>query len=91
MALYQVIILAPAAEALAAIANENERGSVKDALGKLLDRPDNPNPYKAKERKEGWEVYVGRWKVTYEIRRIELVVYVHNIKESPSLKFDYRY
>ena len=36
-------------------------------------------------------MHVGRWKITYELRQIELVVYVHNIKERPSLGFDYRY
>lgn len=87
---YKVIVLASAAEALASIAGDVERGLVKQALGKLIDRPDDPKPYEAKERREGWELYVGRWKVTYEIRRIELVVYVHNIKERRSLKFVYR-
>jgi mRNA-degrading endonuclease RelE of RelBE toxin-antitoxin system len=91
MAFYRVIVLAPANEGLEKIGNEEERAAVKDALAKLLDHPDEPAPYEAKERKEGWELHVGRWKVTYEIRKIELVVYVHTIKESPSWKFDYRY
>lgn len=89
--MFQVILLAPAADALSAISSSKERDLVKDALSKLGDDPDSPAPYTAKERREGWEMCVGRWKVTYEIRRIELVVYVHNIKEKPSLKFDYRY
>lgn len=88
--MYRVILLAPAAEALAKIANVKEHSTVKDALGKLLDKPDAPVPYLFKERRDGWEMYVGRWKVTYELRRIELVVYVHNIKESPSLAFRYQ-
>ncbi len=87
---YRVIVLAPAAEVLETIADVREHGLVKQALGKLNDQPDAPEPYTAKKRREGWELYVGRWKVTYEIRAIELVVYVHNIKERPSLKFDYR-
>jgi mRNA-degrading endonuclease RelE of RelBE toxin-antitoxin system len=90
MAVYRVILLAPAADALASISDVHERDLVKDALGKLADSPDDPAPYTAKERKEGWELYVGRWKAVYEIRGIELVVYVHNIKEKPSLRFDYR-
>ena len=89
--MFQVILLAPAAEALSAMSSSKERDLVKDALSKLGDDPDSPAPYTAKERREGWEMYVGRWKAIYEIRRIELVVYVHNIKEKPSLKFDYRY
>jgi mRNA-degrading endonuclease RelE of RelBE toxin-antitoxin system len=90
MAGYRVIILPLAAEGLSSIQSENERNRVKDALGQLLERPENPKPYEAKERKAGWEMHVERWKITYEIRRIELVVYVHAIKESPSWAFDYR-
>ncbi|MGA3300365.1 MAG: hypothetical protein ABSD87_09785 [Candidatus Acidiferrales bacterium] len=90
MAGYRVIILPPAADGLNSIPSASELVRVKDALGKLLERPENPKPYEAKERKGAWEMHVGRWKVTYEIRRIELVVYVHAIKESPSWAFDYR-
>jgi len=87
---YRVILLAPAADALSSTSSSKEQDVVKDALSKLADTPESPAPYKAKERGEGWEMYVGRWKAIYEIRHIELVVYVHNIKEKPSLKFDYR-
>jgi mRNA-degrading endonuclease RelE of RelBE toxin-antitoxin system len=90
MAPYRVVILAPAYEGWKEITDEAESNAVKDALDKLSDHPDRPNPYRAKERKDGWEMHVGRWKVTYEIRKIELVVYVHTIGESPSWKFDYR-
>jgi mRNA-degrading endonuclease RelE of RelBE toxin-antitoxin system len=91
MALYRVVVLAPAYEGWKDIRDERERDAVEDALAKLHDHPDEPDPYPAKERKDGWEMHVGRWKVTYEIRRIELAVFVHTIKESPSWKFDYRY
>lgn len=91
MALYRVIVLLPAYKAWEEIDSEQERDAIRDALAKLIDHPDRPVPYPAKERKDGWEMHVGRLKVTYEIRRIELVVYVHTIKESPSWKFDYRY
>ena len=87
--MYRVILLAPAADALSSISSSKEQDLVKNALSKLADSPESPAPYKAKERREGWEMYVGRWKVIYEIRRIESVVYVHDIKEKPSLKFDY--
>jgi hypothetical protein len=89
-AVFRVILLAPAAQALAAITDTCEHATVEAALEKLNDQPGQPAPYAAKERREGWEMYVGRWKVIYEIRPIELTVYVHNIKERPSLRFDYR-
>jgi mRNA-degrading endonuclease RelE of RelBE toxin-antitoxin system len=88
--LYRVIILAPAQEGLDQIPM-GEADAVLAALGKLLTHPEEPKPYRFKQRREGWEMYVGRWKITYELRRIELIVYVHGVKESPSLAFDYRY
>jgi len=89
--LYVVIMLAPANVGLASIPSEDERSAVKKALETLKERPEKPEPYRYKRRKDGWEMHVGRWKITYELRQIELVVYVHNIKERPSLGFDYRY
>jgi len=91
MPVYRVVVLAPAYEGWQRITEEREHSAVKDALGKLLEHPEEPDPYKAKKRSEGWEMHVGRWKVKYEIRPIELVVYVHTITESPSWKFDYRH
>lgn len=91
MATYRVILLAPAAQALEGISDAHEHDSVKHAAGSLGENPDSPANYAYKKRREGWELYVGRWKITYEIHLIELVVYVHNIKERPSLRFDYRY
>lgn len=88
---YRVVVLSPAYEGWAAIRDAKERDAVEDALAKLVDHPDRPVPYRAKERKDGWEMHVGRLKVTYEIRPIELIVYVHTIQESASWKFDYRY
>jgi mRNA-degrading endonuclease RelE of RelBE toxin-antitoxin system len=87
---FRVILLAPAAQVLQAVTDVREQASLKDALEKLSDQPQQPQPYAAKQRREAWEMYVGRWKVIYEIRPIELGVYVHNIKDRPSLKFDYR-
>jgi mRNA-degrading endonuclease RelE of RelBE toxin-antitoxin system len=88
---YRLVVLSPAYEGWAAISDAKEREAVEDALAKLVDHPDRPAPYTAKERKEGWEMRVGRLNVAYEIRKIELVVYVHTIQERPSWKFDYRY
>jgi mRNA-degrading endonuclease RelE of RelBE toxin-antitoxin system len=87
---YRVVVLAPAYEGWKAITDVAESDTVREALDKLGEHPEAPAPYRAKERKDGWEMHVGRWKVTYEIRKIESVIYVHTIRESPSWKFDYR-
>jgi mRNA-degrading endonuclease RelE of RelBE toxin-antitoxin system len=89
--LYRVILLPRAVAGLERIADSRERESVKAAIGTLIDDPLPPgNPHKLVKRDDAWELRVGRQKVTYEVRRIELVVYVHNVKEAPSLDFDYR-